>query len=301
MMTLAFSHLVNPVQVGPSSDLYVAQPITFQSMLRAQQEAARHAVEVNLLTTQYPEDHAVIPAYFQLTPDLERSVLDIRSFQRPRKLPLIGDIMSRLYHHSSSPYLIYTNVDIGLQPHFYCRVAELLTQTGCDALLINRRRLPASYVSPEELPRIYLDPGKPHPGFDCFVFHRDLYPRMRFAEICVGVPFIGVNLAHNLFAFANKCLLIDDEHLTFHLGEVVMPQHDPEYYWHNRNCFRRIRDEHLWPHFDIRKFPYAELPVGQRYWKWAWNPSLFTFMNFRLTLRSYYLSLQRQVGSGDAR
>lgn len=281
-----FTHIINPVLLGPEHELMQAQPITFASMQKAQQAAEEEGVHVKLLTTQYPEDHAVIPSYFTKVPDLERSILDIRSFTRPRKLPLIADIVDRLYANSESPYLIYTNVDIGLLPNFYLRVAECLAQ-GHDALIINRRRLPSIYKSPEDLPAIYADPGLPHPGFDCFVFRRELVNKFRLDTICVGIPFIGVTLAHHLFAFAQSPKLIDDEHLTFHIGLEVMPPHDPEYYWHNRNNFRRIRDEHLWAYFDIQRFPYAELPLLERYWSWVTNPSLFTFMNLRLEWRAY--------------
>lgn len=282
----SFTHIINPVALAPDHELMQAQPITFASMLQAKELAEQNGIQVQLMTTQYPEDRTIIPPYFQQLPDLERSILDIRSFSRPRKLPLIADIISRLYTYSDTPYLIYTNVDIGLLPNFYLRVAELIEQ-GHDALIINRRRIPSIYTSPDDLPAIYADRGLPHPGFDCFVFHRDLFPKFRLDTICIGIPFIGVTLAHHLFAFAQSPRLIDEEHLTFHIGLEVMPPHDPEYYWHNRNCFRRIRDEHFWPHFDIRRFPYADRPLLERYWRWALNPSLFIAMNFRLEWRAY--------------
>ncbi|HKK76951.1 MAG TPA: hypothetical protein VJ953_17875 [Saprospiraceae bacterium] len=281
-----FTHIINPVLLPPQHELMQAQSITFASMKKAQQIAEKNDIQVRLLTTQYSEDHPIIPEYFTKVPDLERSILDIRSFTHPRKLPLIADIIGRLYANSDSPYLIYTNVDIGLLPNFYLRVAEWLDQ-GHDALIINRRRLPAVYTTPADLPAIYKDPGLLHPGFDCFVFRRELYTRFQLGTICVGIPFIGVTLAHHLFAFAQHPKLIDREYLTFHIGLEVMPPHDPEYYWHNRNNFRHIRDEHLWSHFDIRRFPYAELPLLKRYWRWVKNPSLFTFMNLRLEWRAY--------------
>ena len=65
------AHIVNPVVVGPSSDLFFAQPITFESMKAARHSAAG-SVEVELLTTQYAEDRAIVPDGFRTTPDLER-------------------------------------------------------------------------------------------------------------------------------------------------------------------------------------------------------------------------------------
>jgi hypothetical protein len=52
-----FAHIINPVIVEPTSDLYVAQPVTFETM-RIARDFATGQVAVKLLTTQYPEDHA---------------------------------------------------------------------------------------------------------------------------------------------------------------------------------------------------------------------------------------------------
>ncbi len=65
MRTLA--HIVNPVVIGETSDLFMAQPITLESM-RLARELARSAVEVSLHTAQFAEDHAIIPDYLACTP-----------------------------------------------------------------------------------------------------------------------------------------------------------------------------------------------------------------------------------------
>ncbi len=280
---LSIAHIINPVKVDQSSDLFTGQPITFESMLRAK-TVVGNRFEIQLFTTQYPEDHNIIPAEFIKLPDLKRSVLDIASFSVPRKLPLIADIINQLDEYSDAEYFIYTNVDIGLMPDFYIRVAEFIGK-GHDAFIINRRRLSTIYTRKDQLEKIYQDKGKPHPGFDCFVFHRSLCPFFRFDHICVGIPFIGVTFAHHLFCFAQNFKLFDKAHLTFHIGAEIMPPRDQEYYWYNRKQFNRIRDEYLWDKFDIQKFPYAKESFLKRYYKWARNPSLFVFMNFRLELR----------------
>ena len=132
---LEISHMVNPVKVKKSSDLYIAQPITFETMRIARNFCANgywDKIEVTHLTTQYPGDRAIILGDFKSTPDLERSILDIKSFNIPRKLPLIKDILDRLYYNSSTEYLIYSNVDVGLQPSFYHTIFEIIEQ-GYDA------------------------------------------------------------------------------------------------------------------------------------------------------------------------
>lgn len=210
------AHIVNPVLVTDSSDLYVAQPITFESMRRAR-EYANGQVEVELLSAQYSEDTPVVPKDFLRTPDLLESVQDHGQFQRPRKLPLLRDILTRLYEATDAEYLIYTNVDIGLLPHFYTAVASLI-DTGYDAFVINRRTIPARYTKPSQLPLMYAEVGEPHRGWDCFIFRRDAYPRYRLGTICLGAPRVGLALLANLIAHAHRFMEFKDQHLTFHLG-----------------------------------------------------------------------------------
>ena len=134
MRTIA--HIVNPVIVDESSDLYIAQPVTFRTMEIARQRA-KGTVDVELFTAQYAEDRALVPAGWTATPDLTRSVMDIVTFRHERKLPLLADILDRLYEATEAEYLIYTNVDIGLVPHFYIAVNAFI-EDGADAFSIKR-------------------------------------------------------------------------------------------------------------------------------------------------------------------
>jgi hypothetical protein len=112
------AHLVNPVRCPAAAELTHTQPLTFESMRRAAERAGSE-LRVELLTTQYPQDHPVIPPYFRRTADLTRSAADMHSFTVRRELPLACDLLARLYGASEAPYLIYTNVDIILHPSFY--------------------------------------------------------------------------------------------------------------------------------------------------------------------------------------
>ena len=229
---MKIAHLINPVKVTPTSDLYVAQPITFESMRVAKQFASTK-VEVELFAISYQEDLEIIPDYFTVLPVLTRSVLDFGNFLVAKKYPLIGDVLLALYNHTDAEYLVFSNMDISLMPHFYIAVSSII-QTGHDAVIINRRGISTSYKSIEELPLMYSDLGKPHPGFDCFVFKRELLAKFILENICVGVSFSEITLLHNFIAFASNLRLVDDLHLTFHIGMEVMPPLNPEFYWHNR-------------------------------------------------------------------
>ena len=240
--------------------------------MRVAKEAARQQVQVDLFTTQFPEDHSIIPDYFTKAPDLERSAADFTKFTHPKKLPLIRDLLDRLYDASDAPYLIYTNVDIALQPHFYLEVARKIRE-GLDTFIINRRRIPGHFRTPEELPTMYAHKGATHPGFDCFVFHRELYPRFQLEKVCVGIPFVEITLSQNLFCYARNFQLFDREFLTFHIGMEVFKKRDNEYVRYNKTEFWKAINK-MWPALDSRRFPWGERNFLYRTVRWGLHPAI---------------------------
>ncbi len=254
--------------------------------MKIAQEQSKHSSKINLVTTQFEEDKVIIPAYFKMLPNLERSVLDLRSFSKPRKLPLIGDILQVAYENCDSEYIIYTNTDIILMPFFYDVVFEIIA-AGHDAFAINRRRISKKYFEAASLASIFAEMGKSHPGFDCFVFKRDLIPHFVFENICVGVPFIEASFIYNLNAFSNNFKLFYDKHLTVHIGMEVMPKQNPEYYWHNRNEFFKKVLPLIKPRLKANNLPYAELPLLKRMFNYGLNPALFTLLNTELEAKGF--------------
>jgi len=212
-----YAHIVNPVKAAIGSDLRVAQPITFESM-RVAAGFASGSFEVQAFSAQYAEDRSVVPAHITPTRDLERSAADVGEFRLPRKLPLIGDIMSRLQEASPDADIYsYTNVDIALVPHFYTSVDALMQDH--DAVVINRRTIPATYDSVDELHLMYACAGKPHPGFDCFVFRAELMDSLRLGHSLIGAPWVGTSMVCNLAQCCSSFALFEDLHLTFHIGD----------------------------------------------------------------------------------
>lgn len=243
-------------------------------MLRAKHNSP-HEWEIELYTTQFEEDREVIPAGFQVLSNLDRSVLDVNSQLTKRKLPLIADILLKVKEAAPFDYVIFTNMDIALMPYFYDAVFSYL-EKGHDALVINRRRISDRYKSVEELPLMYADLGKSHPGFDCFVIKATLLDRFILGEICVGISFLEAALVHNIFSFAENPLYIPDAHLTFHIGMDVLVPRNNAFYKHNRNQFFENIYPKLQPYFELKKFPYSTLPLPKRALKWMLNPSIFT-------------------------
>jgi len=189
-------HIINPVKVGSSSDLYIAQPITFES-LRIAKDFAKKEVEVKLLTCQFMEDREIIPEDFERCLDIERSALDSDTFQKKRKLPYIQDIINQLYERSKGfDYLIYSNVDIGLMPHFYMSLKRYI-ENGYDAVAINRKTILNYTKELKDLPLIYSKLGKRHEGIDTFVFKREAVKKFVFENSIIGTG--PVLLQNNLF------------------------------------------------------------------------------------------------------
>ncbi|NES71726.1 MAG: hypothetical protein F6K24_44265 [Okeania sp. SIO2D1] len=183
------------------------------------QAQAQGKVNVTLYSAQYSEDESIVPDGFVKTPNLETSVLDVGKFAVPRKLPLIKDILDRLYEASPNvDYLIYTNVDIALQPYFYTDVAKFIEQ-GYDSFVINRRTISDSYKSVADIPLIYAEKGQPHPGHDCFVFKRSLYPKLNLGLVCIGTIWIGKCIYINCLLNSDKFAQFKDLYLTFHVGK----------------------------------------------------------------------------------
>ncbi|WP_421898425.1 hypothetical protein [Marinoscillum sp.] len=284
-MSLRLIHVLNPFD-SQNTDQQRIQEVTFQSIANALDFGTGH-MEVKVCAIRYSEDMSPLPKYMTELPNLSRSVLDFGDFNPKRRYPLVGDIMEEAVKLNGD-YYMYTNMDIALQPSFYDFVSRQI-RDGHDAVIINRRRIPWEYAN-KELPEMYALEGKKHPGFDCFVFSKAIADRLILGRICVGIPFIGVALAHNLFAFAERLAFYDRAQLTFHLGMEVMPHREPDYYWHNRlEFFNRVKPS-LWLHFDVSRFPYGRDWLPLRLIRWGLNPSLFIWMNIKLLLRKAFLS-----------
>jgi hypothetical protein len=210
---IRLAHIVNPVKVPTSSDLSKAQPITFESMIRAL-EYSNSRNYINHYAIGYEEDRSVFPKDFFHLPNLERSVLDVNEFAKQRKLPLIQDILSPLRKNLEIDYIIYTNVDIALMPYFYEYIQHKIN-SGSDSMIINRRVIKEA----GEFPLMYAEVGKSHPGFDCFVFRSELLEKFDLGNACIGANWIGRIMLANLIMFSNHLEIVKDAHLTFHVGE----------------------------------------------------------------------------------
>lgn len=283
-------HIINPVKVSEQSDLFFAQPITFESLKNAK-NFSKFSSSITLTTTQFEEDKPIIPEGFLQLSNLQRSILDINPILKGKKLPLIIDILNKTREFDACDYIVYTNMDIGVLPQFYDVLYNFISQ-GNDAVVINRRRVSNQFNKIEDLPLIYSQLGDSHPGFDCFLFKKELLDKFIFDDICIGIPFLEVSFIHNLFSFADNPLFVPDIHLTFHLGMEVLPKINKDYYWHNRTVFFEKINPELKSKYDLKKFPYGHLPFPKRTIKWVLNPGVFTRTYLELEGKNFWYRLK---------
>lgn len=250
---------------------------------------------ITFYCTQFEEDHSVIPDYFSPLSDLKRSVIDVNPALKGKKLPLIGDILEKSKEIKAFDYLIYTNADIAVMPHFYNFVLDQLSN-GHDAIVINRRRISGKYKFPEDLSLMYSDQGRSHPGFDCFIVKRALIEKFVFNDICIGIPFLEVSFIHNIASFADNPLYVMDAHLTFHIGTEVLEKRTKNlYYWHNRKIYFEKIQPKLKQGFTLSRFPYANERIPIRSLKWILNPGLFTREYIRLERKHLLATIRSKI------
>jgi hypothetical protein len=266
----SITHIINPVAAKANTELGICQPIVFESIRRAKNNAAGH-VQVELCTVQFAEDRPVIPGYFIPYSDLQRSTNEL-GLANSRKLPFVKEILESAYQNSASEYIIYSNTDIALMPYFYNTVNEIIEQ-GYDGFIINRRCISGKYTSISELELMYSDIGAPHIGYDCFVFKRELFPQFILADVCTGIPHAWTDLANNLFCFSSKFKLFTQKHLTFHIGmELYKNWGGNELCAHNKKEYMKVL-KGLKPHFKIENIPGSNLNFFKRHFKWLMNPT----------------------------
>ncbi|MFQ5629408.1 MAG: hypothetical protein ACE5I1_11655, partial [bacterium] len=162
-------------------------------------------------------------------------VLDFGTFQTERKLPLLADVLDRLYEATDAEYLIFSNNDTALMPHFYV-VIDAHIKAGKDAFAINRRTISANFQSQAQISLMYAELGEKQDEHDCFVFRRDAYPHYKLGRICVGIPLFDRVLLWNQACQARKFKELKKKHVTFSISSEQRWREDgyADYWAHNK-------------------------------------------------------------------
>jgi len=231
-------HIINPFHAPEGSEHAIAQAVTLESIRRAHADATSRGVNVLPVAVAFPQDIDLIAPPFIAASPLHRSVIDVASFPTDKPFPLITDLISLgaqavFAKQPAQPedLIVYTNLDISLQPHFYRDIAGLVSASR-PAHVINRRTIPGHYTSPDQLDAMLAEPGERHGGWDCFVFPATWVHRLKLGGICIGAPYIGLAMLANLDALSGYRLVEHkDLHLTFHIdatwrGRTDLAQHN---------------------------------------------------------------------------
>lgn len=250
---IKIAHVINPFNapVDHPSHLYYAQPVTFESMIRARNNA-KDVMDISFYTVQYAEDHDVLTAEqkkeFICLPDLQESVQDYFEFNnKSKKLPLIRHILKTLYDNTDDhvDYFIYTNVDIALQPNFYLYIKNKIDE-GYDSLCIHRCDIPKyldkTLLDVSKLDLMYNITGKHTFGHDCFVFPRSMYNNLVLNNVFIGyIPF-GCVMKNQIKKNAKQFKEIHSrENLTFHIGFDKVVDKKTEYHIANNKTANNMQ------------------------------------------------------------
>ncbi|NET09755.1 MAG: hypothetical protein F6K16_34655 [Symploca sp. SIO2B6] len=224
---LKVAHVINVAEIteaNKKSYLHIAQPVTIKSMIVAKQ-MAKELVDVELWAVKHKDECVDIPSEFRWAQQIEQYAYEyieaLKNITPPKPLPRVVDILLSLYESSEADYFIYTNLDIGLYPDFYVKVKDLILE-GYDAFCINRVDLPKIYkgvlIDETTLEMAFASDSEKHPGVDCFVFKREIVPKLNLSNVYVGFAPVGQVLKTQVESNSKRFLWVKDQNYTFHLG-----------------------------------------------------------------------------------
>lgn len=206
-------HVVN--LYSGAGDSQEAQELVTASMREAQ---AADQESVSLINVQAETDADLTPAGFLRGRNIDRTVMDIASFQQPRPLPLIFDVLERGAELAGpDDFIIYTNSDICLRPYFYRCIRDLIA-LGFDAITVNRRTFGDSRYFPKGSSLALAETGLDHHGFDCFIFPKFQFDTYVRNHACSGIVGVAQGLLYNMVARAGAMVMLKNVALTYHFG-----------------------------------------------------------------------------------
>jgi hypothetical protein len=219
-----FTHILNP-HVGKNiAQESALEMLTFETIRGAIRMAAP-TVSVRCVCVTLPGETATVPRDFITAKPLTRTVLDIAAFNEPAPLPLIFDVMDHGIAVPEAPpqipgcedFIIFSNTDIHLQPHFYLAILEFI-RAGYDVIDVHRRGIPNHAPLVEDLSVMFSEVGIHHGGCDCIVFPRRLYGTFARNNACIGRSFVMRAFVFNFVRHAKRYLILSNARLTFHIG-----------------------------------------------------------------------------------
>lgn len=235
-MSVSFCHLINPFPCPEDSEHGIASRITYASLRIAADEAAKRGIQVEVNAVVLPGDEIAIKSPAKLAGYLSRTVQDIHPMTPKRPFPLIADILLTGAESSNCDYLIFTNMDIAVQPGFYVQLQEIIEQRfeSGTPFTVYRRNISSHYNRIDQLPEMYRQAGQIAYGYDCFVFPASYVSQLDLGNCCIGAAHFDYLLFIMLDAVSGfRAQRINDLPLTFHIGNDIAWSSQINYIEHN--------------------------------------------------------------------
>lgn len=252
-MPTSFCHLINPFPCPDTSEHGIASKITYESLRRAVELAQDHGIRVEVNALVLPGDEDAVKPPATLAGYLERTIQDVRPLVPKRSFPLIADLLRLGASASQCDYVIFTNMDIAVQPGFYRELDDIITRrfTPGVPFAIYRRNIPGHYDRIEQLPEMYAQArvGQIAYGYDCFVFPKSYVAQLDLGNSCIGAAHFDYLLFIALDAASGfRSGRVNDLPLTFHIGNDIAWSSQIDYIEHNLAeslaAIRRMRERY---------------------------------------------------------
>ena len=125
-MPISFAHIINPFPCPEDSEHGVASRITYESLRIAAEQGRGYGIHIEVNAVVLLGDEIAIKPPAKLSGILERTVQDICPLRPQRPYPLISDILRVGAESTNCDYLIFSNMDIAVQPDFYLQLNEII-------------------------------------------------------------------------------------------------------------------------------------------------------------------------------
>jgi hypothetical protein len=220
---ISFTHILNPFPSKPGSEHSVASKVTWASIRAAKAVADGEGIQVECHAVVLSGDESSAEVPTSRISLLTRTVQDIKKLRPGRPLPLIEDILKLGAEGSDCSHIIFSNMDIALQPQFYVSVHKLVATalTPDCSFAISRINIDKR-LADAGIDEMYAADGEIGQGYDCFVIPKQLIGRLDLGHSCIGAPHFDLLLYMCLDTLGGGNMRhITDAKLTFHLGNDI--------------------------------------------------------------------------------
>lgn len=231
---ISLTHLLNPFPAKPGSEHAIASRVTWQTIRAAHALAQERGLEVTCRAIVLPGDESAVEPPCTSVVHLDRTVADVADLKPRRPLPLIGDLLKVGSRDMSSSHIVFSNMDISVQPNFYIALNDLIVALGADVPFTLARINIDPALADAPLDRMYAADGTLGHGYDCFVIPRPLIDQLDLGASCIGAPHFDQLLYMALDVISgHRVKSLNRERLTFHLGNDIAWAAMMDYVEHN--------------------------------------------------------------------